>query len=386
MPQCWVRYGCTELMRHEDINSHIEHCPASNVVCYFSHQRIEPNHQESSNLPYISSISGEDELIDQKFLEGDLNVWRTENLQVIENTEKENESQKWVEKIGEEIDKSFASSPPKLSLECHAGLLANRLWVAKRQFTLRMLNLRRRACIDTRTTDNFGYITGRMFSQNHRCCDFTCGEVVRRDEFSSHWKTLHLDIQLTDLVRRCPMHTYGCQYGVLDVAPQLKGSVLDYDRETDCFLYKPPSVVVTQETTIDTSSSQYAAEIPKRQELALYGYEDVEEESFDVLGQLPAEVLMVICGFLDSQSLWALSQVNHYLRKVCLNLVKEAGMVYWYWERDRSGSWMQGPMVCTLCLCDAYITQACSIVCYRFGHFPKHLEGFLPGVTLMSRQ
>ena len=314
-------YGCTELMRRRYTTGHIEHCPASVVLCQFSHQRTEPVCVKATEIHHTPSVSEEDELIDQKFLEGDLNVWRTERLEVTKHLDKHTSWRpQWVEKIASkkasdgiavveseatsnEYNETDDPSSPNLSHETNIGLMTKGYWVAKRQFTPKVLNLRRRACIDTRvTTKEDPFFTTRVLPQNRRCCVFTCGEVVRRDEFSSHWKTLHLDIQLTDLVRRCPMRTYGCQYGVLDVAPQPKGSVLDYDGETDCFLYKPPSVVVTQETTIDTSSSQYAAEIQKRQELALYGYEDVEEESFDVLGQLPAEVLMVICGFLDSQS------------------------------------------------------------------------------------
>ena len=354
-------YGCTEVMRRKEITGHIQHCPASNVVCQFSHQRTEPSGVKAIEVPHVPSFSEEDELIDQKFLEGDLNVWEKERLEVTANSEKRTfPLPHWIEKIANkkaaggvaaiqpeaylEPNETGDLSPPDLTLETNVGLMTKGYWVAKRLFTPEVLILHKRTCIDTRVTvKEDSYYTTKVLPHNRRCCVFTCSEVVRRDEFSSHWKTLHLDIQLSDLVRRCPMHVYGCQYGVLDIAPRPKGSVLDYNKETDCFLYKPPSV--TLETATDTSSSQYAAEIQKKQELALYGYEDVEEESFDVLGQLPAEVLMVICGFLDSQSLWALSQVNHYLRKVCLNLVKRAGIVYQDWERDSSGSWVPGPMV-----------------------------------------
>ncbi len=348
-------YGCNEIMKRKKIGNHIQHCPASVLVCKFSHQRIEHSH---TSIEIVEPSYVDEQLIDQKFLEGDLEVWKTNKLKVSSSSGKE----KLLVPTSMDCDRNDfdlnSDNPdkdttilPSLSFDNDIGVMTKQYWAAKRGYTPEAASLSRRACISwSIPVDNDPFFThSAKRAKTHPACTFMCNEVVRRSEFSSHWKSLHLDIQLGQLVCRCPMRLYGCQFGSLNLTPQPEGSSLDYDVETDCFLYKMPSTILNSITTAD-AGSLYAAEIEKKQELALYGYEDVEEESFDVLGQLPAEVLMIICSFLDSQSLWVLSQVNHYLRKVCLNLVKRSGIVYWTWERDRSGTWELGHQVCTLCV------------------------------------
>ncbi|XP_064392550.1 F-box only protein 40-like [Halichondria panicea] len=343
-------YGCNEIMKRKKIGNHIQHCPASVLVCKFSHQRIEHSH---TSIEIVEPSYVDEQLIDQKFLEGDLEVWKTNKLKVSSSSGKE----KLLVPTSMDCDRNDfdlnSDNPdkdttilPSLSFDNDIGVMTKQYWAAKRGYTPEAASLSRRACISwSIPVDNDPFFThSAKRAKTHPACTFMCNEVVRRSEFSSHWKSLHLDIQLGQLVCRCPMRLYGCQFGSLNLTPQPEGSSLDYDVETDCFLYKMPSTILNSITTAD-AGSLYAAEIEKKQELALYGYEDVEEESFDVLGQLPAEVLMIICSFLDSQSLWVLSQVNHYLRKVCLNLVKRSGIVYWTWERDRSGTWELGHQV-----------------------------------------
>ena len=115
--------------------------------------------------------------------------------------------------------------------------------------------------------------------------------------------------------------------------------------DSDTTLLQLP-VTMCEEEVGRALSSDYAAKIRQKQELAMYGYEDESEESYDVLGQLPAEVLTAVCEHLDSLSLWHLSQVNRYLRSVCYNLVKKKGVVYMVWSRDdESGCWISGPRV-----------------------------------------
>ena len=349
----------------EDITAHIEHSSASTVVCRFSCDRSEMDSVEnvSSGAAPIQPMEEEREdkrelLIDEKFLKGDLNVRRRKVDSVSDESGSKLASWytgSYLKQYHSSGSAETTSLSPNLSMEMNLGFLTNYGSSQLRKFKSQLLAQQKRTCIDTTVNTKLHYL--KQTGQRKKCCSFPCNSVVRRDEFSAHWKSLHVDIQLDVqcLVHRCPMYSYGCQYGVLNLTPNPKGSSLGYSKETDCFLYKTPPVDIKFPNETQHTDSAYTAKIQAKQELALYGYEDDEDESYDVLGQLPAEVLMTICSFLDSQSLWQLSQVNHYLRKVCLNLVKKMGMVYSEWERDSSGSWTQGPLhgiiIQSTCIC-----------------------------------
>lgn len=174
-----------------------------------------------------------------------------------------------------------------------------------------------------------------------------CNEVVvRRDEYAAHWKTLHHDIytHFYELFERCPLRDSGCSYRQQHFLPSPRGSTLQYDKDNSMFLIKLPEIIDTSSEA--QMSGHYAAEIQKKQQLALYGYSDEEDESYDVLGQLPPEVLDKICNHLDSLGLWCLSQVNHYLRSVCQHVAKRKGIVYQLWRFDETcQGWVLGPKV-----------------------------------------
>ena len=209
---------------------------------------------------------------------------------------------------------------------------------------LRSQAFRERTCINVRSEMQLHYKSPTV---KRYCCTFCCNEIVRRDEFAAHWKNLHLDIQIDMpvMVKRCPLRSYGCKHGELSLLPSPKGASLNYNMDSDTTLLQLP-VTTCEEEVGRALSSNYAAKIRQKQELAMYGYEDESEESYDVLGQLPAEVLTAVCEHLDSLSLWHLSQVNRYLRSVCYNLVKKKGVVYMVWSRDdESGCWTSGPRV-----------------------------------------
>ena len=317
-------------MKRSRIGSHIQHCPASIVGCKFSHQRIVEPSLDMIDVSHSASGFSDEVLVDQAFLAGDLEIWKTDKLEILKFDKEE-------KLLGPKP--SLESNLPSLSYDTEIGVMTKQYWATKKRYTCEAANLSKRACIDCDVHQDYNYYSGQKGNKNsHRACTFMCNEVVRRDEFREHWKSIHIDIQLGQLVRRCPMRLYGCQFGLPRITPQPEGSRLEFDKNTDLFLYKLPSFIL-QPSSQELGNSSYIAEIEKKQELALYGYDDLEEESFDVLGQLPAEVLTIICSFLDSQSLWALSQVNNYLRKVCQSLVETNGMVYWTWEQDGSGSW-----------------------------------------------
>ena len=212
--------------------------------------------------------------------------------------------------------------------------------------SLLQLPHRSRVCIDVVTPK---YNSSGALTHRHTC-SFPCNEIVRRDEFPVHWNDYHLSLQtgIHCIVERCPMFGYGCKHGRVRLSPDPNGSCLSYNQDADCFGLKLPVNLVEGEE--GSSSGEYARQLQKKQELAFYGYED-ENESYDVLSQLPFEVLKKICQCLDSLSLWSLSQVNHYIRSVCFLLANKRGIVYRKWRKNTStNKWEQGPKVISLVL------------------------------------
>ena len=341
-------YGCEELLPRKRLRSHIQHCSASSIMCSFSHDRVEVVRPVESNL--VNAMEDDREpLIDEKLLQGDLGVWRKHSVGIAdahngsERTSYTGTDVKEIYAVGEregEAEKALA-----LSVECMPGTITNFSWRVAKGMRTRSQAFRERTCINVRSEMHLHY--GGPAVKRY-CCTFSCNEIVRRDEFAAHWKNLHLDIQIDMpvMVKRCPLHSYGCKHGELSLLPSPEGASLNYDADSDATLLELP-VTTCEEEVGGVLSSDYAAKIRQKQELALYGYEDEnEEESYDVLGQLPVEVLMTICEHLDSLSLWYLSQVNRYLRSVCYNLVKRKGVVYMVWSRDDdSGHWTSGPRV-----------------------------------------
>ena len=343
-------YGCGELLPRRRLRNHLEHCPASSIMCSFSHDRIEVVRPiKESNLVNGTAMESDRELlIDEKLLQGDLAVWRKHRVGISdphngsERTSYTGTDAKEIYSVGEgdgEAEKALA-----LSVECMPGTITNFSWKVAKGMRTRSQAFRERTCINVRSEMHLHY---RGPAVKRYCCTFCCNEIVRRDEFAAHWKNLHLDIQIDMpvMVKRCPLHSYGCKHGELSLLPSPKGASLNYDLDSDATLLELPTTTCEEEIG-GVSSSDYAAKIRQKQELALYGYEDENEESYDVLGQLPAEVLMEVCEHLDSLSLWYLSQVNRYLRSVCYNLVRKKGVVHSVWTRDdNSGCWTSGPRV-----------------------------------------
>ena len=325
-------YGCEELMRRGNLVTHLEHCSASIVMCRFSHDRM------SVEFLGEKDCSPREPLLDEKLLLGDLAILQDRN-RVISCTVSLPLGTGGRYLKGDPSDQS-SDQPRDLDIQCTVGIVTNASQSS--HYHTKSLTPRKRTCVNVDVKIQHHFIKRPVLTK--QCCAFSCNEIVRRDEFAAHWKTLHLDIQvdMPTIIERCPMHAYGCMHGEQRLVPNPRGSSLDYDQETDCLLLKCPETV----TTDPQSTSEYATKIQAKQELALYGYEDDSDESFDVLGQLPVEILMAITEYLDSQSLWHLSLVNHYLRKVCLNVVKKRGIVYCQWTFDgATQGWICGPKV-----------------------------------------
>ncbi|XP_077206817.1 F-box only protein 30 [Paroedura picta] len=153
---------------------------------------------------------------------------------------------------------------------------------------------------------------------------FVCGQLFRRNEFSSHFKNVHGDIHAGLngwMEQRCPLAYYGCTYSQRRFCPSTQGAKIIHDRHLRSFGVQPCiSTVLT--------------EPDKRCCLGLHS---------DHLSSLPFEVLQHIAGFLDGFSLCQLARVSRLMRDVCGSLLQARGMVILLWEKrkypDGSSSW-----------------------------------------------
>ena len=337
--------GCEEVLPRAKLAQHLQHCPASVLMCRFSYDRrtavsSEPQRPSPSIPP--SSVSEEqgladdtELLLDEKCLLGDVALSRQENKYVQCNDAGPKHSNKFT-----------PFSIFDLDIHCNTGIVTS---AAQRSGCYaKSLLPRSRLCIDRLTTSYEHSLFGTL-AVTRSCC-FPCNEVVRRDEFAVHWKDYHLSVQvdMCCLVERCPMLAYGCKHGEVRLTPAPKGSSLNYNQDADCVELKLP-VHLAEEAQGDASYGKYAQKLQKQQELALYGYGD-EDESYDVLCQLPVEILTKICQCLDSLALWNFSQVNHHIRSVCFNIAKKKGIMYYVWQKNEATKkWEQGPKVFYCC-------------------------------------
>ncbi|KAK5858047.1 hypothetical protein PBY51_011244 [Eleginops maclovinus] len=147
---------------------------------------------------------------------------------------------------------------------------------------------------------------------------FVCGQLFRRDEFSSHFKNVHGDIHAGLngwMEQRCPLAYYGCTYSQRRFCPSVQGFRIVHDRHLGSFGVQPG--------------------YPRgRRRGGAQG---------DQLSGLPFEVLQHVASFLDSFSLCQLSRVSRTMREVCGSLLQMRGMVVLLWDKirrpDGSSSW-----------------------------------------------
>lgn len=155
---------------------------------------------------------------------------------------------------------------------------------------------------------------------------FVCGQLFRRDEFSSHFKNVHGDIHAGLngwMEQRCPLAYYGCTYSQRRFCPSVQGFRIIHDRHLGSFGVQPGLPLKN-------------GEIGKRPNYR-FGSQD------DQFSSLPFEVLQHVASFLDSFSLCQFSRVSRAMREVCASLLQMRGMVVLLWEKKRrndgSPSW-----------------------------------------------
>lgn len=153
----------------------------------------------------------------------------------------------------------------------------------------------------------------RRHNKSSSAFSYTCGHFFRRDEFRSHFRNVHSDIQSCLngwFQQRCPLAYLGCTYAQTRFHPSGQQATIKYCQDVDALVLQP-----------QTLSSSTFRQSEKR------------NIKMDHLSQLPLEVLQHVAGYLDSFALSQLSQVSHLMRDVCATLLQERGMVFLRWEK-----------------------------------------------------
>uniref|UniRef100_A0A6J0TG42 F-box only protein 40 isoform X1 n=2 Tax=Pogona vitticeps TaxID=103695 RepID=A0A6J0TG42_9SAUR len=147
---------------------------------------------------------------------------------------------------------------------------------------------------------------------------FSCNHFFRRDEFPSHFKNVHTDIQsCLDgwFQHRCPLAYLGCTFVQYPWCPFGQRSSVIYSQHLQTFALRPE---------VDPA-------LLKKYKLI----RNSKGKEVDALSSLPLEILKYIAGFLDSISLCQLAQVSVQMRDICATLLQERGMVFLLWEKKR---------------------------------------------------
>ncbi|KAM5164543.1 F-box only protein 30 [Mantella aurantiaca] len=165
------------------------------------------------------------------------------------------------------------------------------------------------------------YVAGYQVKQRSMFT-FVCGQLFRRDEFSSHFKNVHADIHAGLngwMEQRCPLAYYGCTYSQRRFCPLTQGSKIIHDRHLKSFGVQPH--IPNNIRPIKNSPQSL---------------------SVDHFSSLPYEVLQHVAGFLDGFTLCQLSRVSRLMRDVCSSLLQARGIVVLLWEKrlyPKGSSW-----------------------------------------------
>ncbi|CAG12804.1 unnamed protein product [Tetraodon nigroviridis] len=159
----------------------------------------------------------------------------------------------------------------------------------------------------------------RRHNKTSSAFSHTCGLFFRRDEYRSHYRNVHLDIQSSLcgwFQQRCPLAYLGCTFTQTRFHPAGQQATIKFCQGPDTFVLQPevPSVLC---------EGRRAPSPPRN-----------PEDTREPLSSLPLEILQQIAAYLDSFTLSQLSQVSHLMRAVCATLLQERGMVSLKWERE----------------------------------------------------
>ncbi|XP_016381778.1 F-box protein 40.1 [Sinocyclocheilus rhinocerous] len=166
----------------------------------------------------------------------------------------------------------------------------------------------------------------RRHNKSSSAFTYLCNHIFRRDEFPSHYKNVHSDIQSCIsgwFEQRCPLAYLGCTFIQRRFQPSSHRATVFYDRELSTFCLRPK-----------VSGTLYDGIKPVT-------VERKRARNTDALSRLPFEVLVHVAGFLDSFTLSQLALVSCLMREVCRTLLHDRGMVSLKWEKKvySHGGW-----------------------------------------------
>ncbi|XP_029302726.1 F-box only protein 40 [Cottoperca gobio] len=147
---------------------------------------------------------------------------------------------------------------------------------------------------------------------------YMCGHFFRRDEYCSHFRNVHSDIQASLngwFQHRCPLAYLGCAFTQTRFRPAGQQATIKFCQDVSAFVLQPevPSILFKGGKTFSPHINT--------------------AHNLDPLSNLPLEILQHIAGYLDSFTLSQLSQVSHLMREVCAILLQERGMVSLKWKK-----------------------------------------------------
>lgn len=149
---------------------------------------------------------------------------------------------------------------------------------------------------------------------------FMCEHFFRRDEFASHFKNVHSDIQSCLngwFEERCPLAYLGCTFSQRRLQPSTHRATVYFNQDLSIFTLRPDIA-----TPLMADSQMAPAQQTK------VGYEDS-------LSNLPFEVLCQIARYLDSFSLSQLALVSRLFRNISATFLNERGMVSLKWKKKQ---------------------------------------------------
>lgn len=161
--------------------------------------------------------------------------------------------------------------------------------------------------------------TTRRHNRASSAFSHVCGLFFRRDEYRSHFRNMHSDIESSLcgwFQQRCPLAYLGCTFTQTRFRPAGQQATIRFCRGPGTFVLQPDVASALHKGRQDP--------IP----------ESDPDPNQDPLSSLPLEILRQIVAYLDSITLSQLSQVSHLMRALCATLLQERGMVSLKWERE----------------------------------------------------
>ncbi|KAL1252977.1 hypothetical protein QQF64_017670 [Cirrhinus molitorella] len=166
----------------------------------------------------------------------------------------------------------------------------------------------------------------RRHNKSSSAFTYLCNHIFRRDEFPSHYKNIHSDIQSCVngwFEQRCPLAYLGCTFIQRRFQPNSHRARVFYDKELSTFCLRPEVSDVLYEGIKPVTVERKRA------------------RNTDALSRLPFEVLVHVAEFLDSFTLSQLALVSCLMREVCRTLLHDRGTVSLKWEKKvySHGGW-----------------------------------------------